>query len=91
MKEHSEEIIPIKRDQNFKETYNEILRRIRKLKIVELRAVGRAVGTAISLSEKIASESKCSVKFQTKSTTSALQLRSSLERKIGKRYSVRFA
>ena len=50
MKDQGEEVIPIKKDLAFMETYSEILKRLEKLKIVELRAVGRAIGNAISLS-----------------------------------------
>lgn len=35
------------------ETYNEILKRLDILKKVELRAVGKAIGNAILLSQKI--------------------------------------
>ena len=47
------------------ETYHEILKRLETLKKVELRAVGKAIGNAISLSEKITNESN--IKFNSRS------------------------
>ena len=45
-----EEVISIRKEENFMETYYEILRKVENLKVVELRAVGKAIGNAISLS-----------------------------------------
>ena len=56
MKDQGEEVIPIKRDIVFMEKYQEILSKIDKLRLIELRAVGKAIGNAISLSDKLTSE-----------------------------------
>ena len=50
MKDQGEEVIPIKRDIKFMDTYQEILNKIDKLRLIELRAIGKAIGNAISLS-----------------------------------------
>lgn len=56
MKDQGEEVIPIKKDMVFMEKYQEIVTKIDKLRLIELRAVGKAIGNAISLSEKLTSE-----------------------------------
>jgi hypothetical protein len=40
------------------EVYHDILKKLDKLKIVELKSVGKAIANAIELSEKITKESK---------------------------------
>lgn len=46
----NEEVIWIRKDENFMEVYHEILDRIENLKMIELKAVGKAIGNSISLS-----------------------------------------
>ncbi len=55
-KTQSENLLKIKNDDPFGITFNEAVKKLKKLRIIKILAVGKATNKAISLSEKLVNE-----------------------------------